>query len=64
MAGPKPVARMTKAGHSNMATTKRYLRLAGVVFEDRAAALEDRLLGIEPSTDSLYPTQVTSPHPT
>ncbi len=36
---------MTKAGHANMATTKRYLRLAGVVFRDEAAALERRLLG-------------------
>jgi hypothetical protein len=28
-----------------MATTRRYLRLAGVVFADEAAALERRMLG-------------------
>jgi hypothetical protein len=28
-----------------MATTRRYLRLAGVVFADEAEALERRLLG-------------------
>jgi hypothetical protein len=26
---------MASAGHSSMATTKRYLHLAGVVFKDR-----------------------------
>ena len=36
---------MTKAGHANMATTKRYLRLAGVVFAAEAEALERRLFG-------------------
>ena len=45
IAGANPVALMTKAGHANMATTKRYLRLAGVVFADEAQALERRLLG-------------------
>jgi integrase len=53
IAGANPVALMTKAGHSNMATTKRYLRLAGVVFEEEAAALEDRLLGAELLPNSL-----------
>jgi hypothetical protein len=42
---------MSKAGHANMATTKRYLHLAGVVFRDEADALERRLgLSTEPST--------------
>lgn len=45
IAGANPVALMTKAGHANMATTRRYLRLAGVVFADEAQALERRLLG-------------------
>jgi hypothetical protein len=36
---------MATAGHSSMATTKRYLHLAGVTFKDDAAALEERLLG-------------------
>ena len=61
IAGANPVALMTKAGHSNMATTKRYLRLAGVVFEDEAAAREDRLLGAH-LLPILYPTHLTSPH--
>jgi integrase len=45
IAGANPVALMTKAGHANMATTRRYLRLAGVVFAEEAEALERRLLG-------------------
>jgi integrase len=50
-AGSSPIAVMTKAGHANMATTKRYLHLAGVVFRDEADALERRLgLSTEPST--------------
>ena len=44
-AGSSPIAVMTKAGHANMSTTKRYLHLAGVVFRDEADALERRLLG-------------------
>jgi integrase len=45
-AGSSPIAVMTKAGHANMTTTKRYLHLAGVVFRDEATALERRLLGL------------------
>jgi integrase len=44
-AGSSAIAVMAKAGHANMATTKRYLHLAGVVFRDEADALERRLLG-------------------
>jgi integrase len=44
IAGANPVALMTKAGHSSMATTRRYLRLAGTVFREEADALEQRLL--------------------
>ena len=47
--GSSPFAVMTKAGHSDMRTTKRYLHLAGVVFRDEADALERRLLG-QPGT--------------
>jgi hypothetical protein len=36
---------MTRAGHANMSTTKQYLHLAGTVFPDEAARLEQRLLG-------------------
>jgi integrase len=54
IAGANPIALMTKAGHANMATTRRYLRLAGTVFHDEAARLEQRILGasaVESSTD-------------
>jgi integrase len=44
-AGSSPIALMTKAGHTDMKTTRRYLHLAGIVFHDEAAALERRLLG-------------------
>ena len=44
-AGYNAVELMTKAGHSDMKTTKRYMHLAGVVFQERAKASEARLLG-------------------
>jgi hypothetical protein len=53
---------MTKAGHASMATTKRYLKLAGVVFRDEAQALEERLLGAPLSTGSH--TDLREPQPT
>jgi integrase len=52
--GSSPIAVMTKAGHSDMRTTKRYLHLAGVVFRDEADRLEQRYglgLSTEPSTE-------------
>jgi hypothetical protein len=49
-AGANPTALMTKAGHSDMRTTKTYLHLAGVVFREEAERLEARLLGVEGST--------------
>jgi hypothetical protein len=36
---------MATAGHRSMQTTKRYLHLAGVTFQQDADALERRLLG-------------------
>lgn len=60
IAGANPVALMTKAGHANMATTKRYLKLAGVVFTEEAEALERRLLGVGSSTDSLPDSRTLS----
>jgi integrase len=59
LAGANPIAIMTKAGHANMATTKVYLKLAGVVFRDEAEQLERRLLG--PSTQ--LSTHLASPEP-
>lgn len=51
--GANPIAVMTKAGHADMKTTRRYMHLAGVVFRDEADRLEQRLLGVaaESSTD-------------
>jgi len=58
-AGSSPFAVMTKAGHSDMRTTKRYLHLAGVVFRDEADALERRLLGqVESSTHLSEPERI------
>jgi integrase len=39
---PSPIALMATAGHRNMATTNRYLHLAGVVFRAEAEALAAR----------------------
>jgi integrase len=61
-AGSSPIAVMTKAGHANMSTTKRYIHLAGVVFADEALALERRLLGAGLSTEPS--TRLTAPEPT
>jgi integrase/recombinase XerD len=40
-----PFAVMTKAGHKSITTTNAYIHLAGQVFHDEAAALEQRMLG-------------------
>ena len=42
-----------------MSTTKQYVHLAGVVFRDEAAALENRMLGV-PETGTKEP-QTASP---
>jgi hypothetical protein len=60
--GESPIALMTRAGHSNMATTKRYLHLAGTVFRDEAERLEQRLLGGGSSTEPS--TNLSAPEPT
>lgn len=57
--GSNAIAVMTKAGHSDMKTTKRYLHLAGVVFRNEAEALERRMLG----GTKLYPSERISAHP-
>lgn len=56
-AGEAPIALMARAGHRSMSTTNQYLYLAGVVFRDEAAALEERMLG---SGRKFYPTEPTS----
>jgi integrase len=60
-AGESPIALMTRAGHSNMSTTKRYLHLAGTVFRDEADRLEERLLGTAVSTEPS--TRLSAPEP-
>ena len=51
--GASPIAVMATAGHRSMQTTKQYVHLAGVVFRDESAALEQRLLGVQdPGTNS------------
>lgn len=57
--GSSPIAVMTKAGHSNMSTTRRYMHLAGTVFRDEATALESRLLGAASLYPTLYPHEPT-----
>jgi len=61
-AGESPIALMTRAGHTNMSTTKRYLHLAGTVFQNEAEQLEQRLLG----RATFYPasTHLSEPEPT
>jgi len=57
--GSSPIAVMTKAGHSDMRTTRRYMHLAGVVFREEANRLEERFLGpvsTASSTDPASPT--------
>jgi integrase len=53
---------MAIAGHRSFATTKRYLHLAGRTFPEAAAALEDRLLAGELSTQ--LSTHLSEPEPT
>ena len=50
--GSSAIAVMSKAGHADMKTTKRYLHLAGVVFRSEADALEQRMLGADKSRRS------------
>jgi integrase len=44
-AGMSPVALQTRAGHSSFATTRNYLQLAGVGFEEESAKHAARLWG-------------------
>jgi integrase len=61
-AGSSPIAVMTKAGHSSMEVTKKYLHLAGVVFRDEADALERRLLGSVGAAGNLDIGEVVAEH--
>jgi integrase len=57
VAGEQPLELMARAGHRSMATTRQYLHLAGVTFPEKAAALEQHLLGGK----TFYPSEVISP---
>jgi integrase len=48
-----------RAGHANFATTQRYIDLAGIVFHEEAAALEERMLGSSTASS----TRLTAPQP-
>lgn len=61
IAGATPTALKAKAGHANMATTDRYIKLAGVVFRAEAEAQAARLLG--GSSTNRLPTHSTQAHP-
>jgi len=50
--GSSEIAVLTKAGHASFKTTQRYLHLAGVVFREEAARLEEKVLGPQLSTSS------------
>lgn len=56
--GTDPIAIMPDAGHASYSTTKRYVKLAGVIFPDAAAAHAQRLLSTEPSTDRSTPESI------
>jgi integrase len=64
LAGAPKESLQIKLGHANFSTTQRYVNLAGVVFADEAAALEQRMNGgaVESSTDLGEP-ESTSRHP-
>jgi integrase len=59
-AGTAPAALMARAGHADLATTQRYIDLAGEVFRNEAELLEKRLWG-ESGTRNRY--QVAEPEP-
>ncbi len=61
--GASPIAVMATAGHRSMQTTKQYLHLAGVVFRDESAALEQRLLGVQDSGTNSPETALQSENP-
>ena len=48
------MAIMGIAGHRSMSTTNQYVHLAGVVFRDEAAALQERMLPV-PSSGTKAP---------
>jgi len=61
--GASPIAVMATAGHRSMQTTKQYVHLAGVVFRDESAALEQRLLGVQDSGTNSPETALQSENP-
>lgn len=54
---------MARAGHSDYATTRRYVDLAGERFREEAERLEERLWG-SPGTKSRYESKESLPNQT
>ena len=63
LSGEGEIALMARAGHASMATTKRYLDLAGRLFPEEAARLERWLLG-EPELSTPLSTHPSESEPT
>jgi integrase len=59
-AGTPPEALMTRSGHSDYATTRRYIDLAGERFRPEAERLEERLWG---GTGTRYRYRVEASQP-
>jgi integrase len=59
-AGTPPEALMSRAGHSDYATTRRYIDLAGERFREEADRLEQRLWG-ESGRKKRYKLAASSP---
>ncbi len=60
-AGVAPIALEARAGHASFATTKRYLMLAGVGFEDETAKHSKRLWGAAQVEDPFDGEHAPSP---
>ncbi len=58
--GASELVLMATAGHRSVATTRKYLHLAGRAFPEAAAGLSDRLLGDGDFVPRLYPSGVIS----
>ena len=51
-AGVGAAARQARAGHADLATTQRYIDLAGVAFRDEALIAEQRMFGVESGVET------------
>jgi integrase len=51
-AGVGAAALQARAGHADLATTQRYIDLAGVAFRDEALIAEQRMFGVESGVET------------